>query len=162
MSTHDESDVPAASGDHGIRAAQYVRTARRMRASTERQPSSIENQTAVIHDYARQHGFVIVKTYMDEGKSGSRIEGRDAMKRLLEDVRSGQAAFQAVLVQDTSRWGRFLNRYSRSRGANLGNLYKGASMPIVLTDAVLARMPYEEYRRVVAVGQEEASDLDSA
>ena len=107
MSTHDESDVPAASGDHGIRAAQYVRTARRMRTSTERQPSSIENQTAVIHDYARQHGFVIVKTYMDEGKSGSRIEGRDALKRLLEDVRSGQAAFQAVLVQDTSRWGRF-------------------------------------------------------
>ena len=107
MSTYDESDVPAASGGHGIRAAQYVRTAQCIRASTERQPSSIENQTAVIHDYARQHGFVVVKTYMDEGKSGSRIEGRDALKRLLEDVRSGQAAFQAVLVQDTSRWGRF-------------------------------------------------------
>jgi DNA invertase Pin-like site-specific DNA recombinase len=107
MSTHDESHTPVASGGHGIRAAQYVRAAQSIRTSTERQPSSIESQIAVIHDYAKQHGFVIVKTYIDKGKSGSHIEERDAMKRLLEDVHSDQAEFQAILVQDNSRWGRF-------------------------------------------------------
>ena len=55
-----------------------------------------------------------------------------------------------------------LNHYSRSRGAKMGNLYKGASMPTVFSNALVARMPHEQYRRAVAIGQEEASDLDSA
>src|SRR5712672_3563506 len=49
----------------------------------------------------------IVRTYADAGKSGLRIDGRDAVKQLLQDVESGKADFNAILVYDVSRWGRF-------------------------------------------------------
>jgi DNA invertase Pin-like site-specific DNA recombinase len=59
------------------RAAQYVRM------STEHQRYSTENQ------------------------GGLRIDGRDALKRLIEDVQAGKADFTSILVYDVSRWGRF-------------------------------------------------------
>ena len=49
----------------------------------------------------------IVRTYADEGKSGLRIEGRDTLKQLIETVTAGKADFEAILVYDVSRWGRF-------------------------------------------------------
>jgi DNA invertase Pin-like site-specific DNA recombinase len=63
--------------------------------------------SALIRDYAERRGFEIVRTYADEGKSGLRLDGRDALKRLIEDVESGAADFTAILVYDVSRWGRF-------------------------------------------------------
>jgi DNA invertase Pin-like site-specific DNA recombinase len=48
-----------------------------------------------------------VRTYADNGKSGLRIDGRDALKRLLTDVESKSPGFKAILVYDVSRWGRF-------------------------------------------------------
>src|SRR3954463_7406127 len=84
-----------------IRAAQYIRM------STEHQQYSTENQADVIRDYAGKRGYEIVKTYADAGKSGLRIEGRDSLKRLLDDVQSGRADFKTILVYDISRWGRF-------------------------------------------------------
>ena len=83
------------------RAAQYIRM------STEHQQYSTHNQADVIGEYATTRGFEIVKTYADEGKSGLRIEGRAALTALLSDVDSGNAEFEAVLVYDISRWGRF-------------------------------------------------------
>ena len=84
-----------------VRAAQYVRM------STEHQRYSTENQSEVIAQYAAQHGFNIVRTYADNGKSGLRIEGRAALRQLIADVESGCAGFQAIFVYDVSRWGRF-------------------------------------------------------
>ena len=83
------------------RAAEYVRM------STEHQKYSTDNQSAEIHTYAERRGFEIVRTYADEGKSGLRIDGRDSFQRLLADIQSGNADFEAVLVYDVSRWGRF-------------------------------------------------------
>jgi DNA invertase Pin-like site-specific DNA recombinase len=83
------------------RAAQYVRM------STEHQRYSTENQSAAILEYATRFGLEIVRTYADEGKSGLRIEGREALKRLIEDVQCGNAEFSTILVYDVSRWGRF-------------------------------------------------------
>ncbi len=51
--------------------------------------------------------MIIVRTYTDAGKSGLRIDGRDALKELIRDVENGQADFCAILVYDVSRWGRF-------------------------------------------------------
>jgi DNA invertase Pin-like site-specific DNA recombinase len=82
-------------------AAEYVRM------STEHQQYSTENQQKVIRDYARNRGMAIVRTYTDAGKSGLRIDGRDALKQLIQDVESGRADFKAILVYDVSRWGRF-------------------------------------------------------
>ena len=83
------------------RAAEYVRM------STDHQRYSTENQGVVIRKYAESHGFEIVRTYADEGKSGLIIGGRDAFQRLLEDVQNGHADYTAVLVYDITRWGRF-------------------------------------------------------
>lgn len=83
------------------RAAQYVRM------STEHQKYSTENQAEAIRLYAERRGFEIVRTYADEGKSGLRLDGREALQRLLADVESGLADFEAILVYDVSRWGRF-------------------------------------------------------
>src|SRR5438876_10987321 len=84
-----------------IRAAEYVRM------STEHQRYSTENQGEIIRRYAEQRGFTLVRTYEDSGKSGLRLDGRDALKTLIADVRSGAADFNAILVYDVSRWGRF-------------------------------------------------------
>lgn len=84
-----------------VRAAQYVRM------STEHQQYSTENQAHAIRQYADRHGLEIVRTYADEGRSGLRIEGRDALQGLIADVESGAADFTTILVYDVSRWGRF-------------------------------------------------------
>jgi DNA invertase Pin-like site-specific DNA recombinase len=84
-----------------IRAVEYVRM------STEHQQYSTENQREVIRKYAEQRGMVIMRTYTDAGKSGLRIDGRDALKQLIHDVETSKADFSAILVYDVSRWGRF-------------------------------------------------------
>ncbi len=83
------------------RAAQYVRM------STDLQRYSTQNQAAAIATYAAEHNLTIVRTYADEGESGLRIRNRVALMELLEDVHSGRADFQHILVYDVSRWGRF-------------------------------------------------------
>src|ERR1035441_8379619 len=83
------------------RAAEYVRM------STEHQQYSTENQSEVIRQYSENRGMAIVRTYTDAGKSGLRIEGRDALKQLIHDVENGKADFSDILVYDVSRWGRF-------------------------------------------------------
>ena len=75
--------------------------------STEHQKYSTENQADVILEYANRRGIEIIRTYADEGKSGLKIAGRDALKRLIADVESGAANFDTILVYDVSRWGRF-------------------------------------------------------
>jgi DNA invertase Pin-like site-specific DNA recombinase len=75
--------------------------------STDHQRYSTENQADAIRQYAVSRGFAIVRTYADEGKSGLSIDGRDALKRLIDDVTAGQCGFDAILVYDVSRWGRF-------------------------------------------------------
>jgi DNA invertase Pin-like site-specific DNA recombinase len=93
--------TPATGGRPLGRAAQYVRM------STEHQRYSTENQSDAIRQYAEQRGLEVVRTYADEGKSGLRLDGRDALKRLIGDVQNSKADFTTILVYDISRWGRF-------------------------------------------------------
>lgn len=95
------SQHQATTTTHPARAAQYLR------ASTEHQRYSTENQLMAIAAFAHQRHYEVVATYCDEGRSGLTIEGRDALQRLINDVQSGSADFSAVLVLDISRWGRF-------------------------------------------------------
>jgi DNA invertase Pin-like site-specific DNA recombinase len=103
MNASDTDPAPggAMGSDDRIRAVEYVRM------STEHQKYSTENQSVAIAKYAEGHGMRIVRTYADDGKSGLRIDGRNALKRLIADVESGNADFEAILVYDVSRWGRF-------------------------------------------------------
>ncbi|MHC2146494.1 recombinase family protein [Pseudomonas sp. 210_17 TE3656] len=86
--------------DPGLAAA-YVRM------STEHQQYSTENQLDTIKLYAAAHSLEIVKIYTDAGKSGLRLEGRDALIQLFTDVEGDQVGFSTILVYDVSRWGRF-------------------------------------------------------
>lgn len=78
-----------------------------VRMSTEHQQYSTENQADVIREYAARRGLEITETFADAGKSGLRLDGRDALKRLIEHVQTGAAQFRSILVYDVSRWGRF-------------------------------------------------------
>ena len=55
-------------------------------------------------DLSTQHAFVLGA---DAGKSGLRIEGRESLQQLIQDVQDGTADFEVILVYDVSRWGRF-------------------------------------------------------
>jgi DNA invertase Pin-like site-specific DNA recombinase len=83
------------------RAAMYVRM------STEHQQYSTENQADVIRKYADRKNLAIVKTFGDHGRSGLTLSGRSGLRQLLQEVQSGAADFEAILVYDVSRWGRF-------------------------------------------------------
>jgi DNA invertase Pin-like site-specific DNA recombinase len=85
----------------GLRAAQYVRM------STYQQKYSIENQAAAIAAYASERKIEIVKTYVDKGRSGLRINSRKDLQKLIGDVQERKADFDVILVYDVSRWGRF-------------------------------------------------------
>ena len=100
MQANEPSSSPSGS-EPVYRAAQYVRM------STEHQQYSTENQGDKIREYAARRNIEIVRTYADEGKSGLRINGRQALQQLIADVQSGKADFQIILVYDVSRWGRF-------------------------------------------------------
>src|SRR5580658_9064948 len=84
-----------------------LRAAKYMRMSTEHEQYSIANQSAAMQEYANGHSMEIVRTYVDRGKSGLHIKGRDGLKDLLQTVESRAADFNVVLVYDVSRWGRF-------------------------------------------------------
>jgi DNA invertase Pin-like site-specific DNA recombinase len=82
-------------------AAQYLRM------STDHQQYSTLNQSAAIALYAAAHNLGIVRSFVDEGKSGTSIKRREGLQELLRVVESGGADFTNVLVYDVSRWGRF-------------------------------------------------------
>jgi DNA invertase Pin-like site-specific DNA recombinase len=98
---HGGSDHDRVEDGVAGRAAEYVRM------STEHQQYSTENQSDAIRAYAAKRGLVVVKTYADAGKSGLRLDGRDALKQLIQDVQLRRCDFQTVIVYDVSRWGRF-------------------------------------------------------
>jgi DNA invertase Pin-like site-specific DNA recombinase len=95
------------SGEPLSQSAKTARAAEYVRMSTDHQKYSTNNQADAIRRYALARGFEIVRTYADEGKSGLKIDGRDALKRLIDDVTGGRADFEAILAYDVSRWGRF-------------------------------------------------------
>ncbi len=104
-----------------IPAAQYLRMSR------EDQQYSIPNQEAAIQTYAKSHGYVVVSTYRDAGKSGIEVKHRPGLRRLLSDVMTGQAQYRAILVYDVSRWGRFQDV---DEAAHYEFLCKSAGVPV--------------------------------
>ena len=84
-----------------LRAAQYLRM------STDYQQYSLVNQAAAISLYAAAHNFMIVRSYVDPGRSGVTIKSRPSLQELIRTVQCGRADFDCILVYDVSRWGRF-------------------------------------------------------
>ena len=75
--------------------------------STEHQRYSTDNQMAVIERYAADNDMELVATYSDEARSGLRYDTRPGMRQMLADAQRADSGFDAILVYDISRWGRF-------------------------------------------------------
>lgn len=83
------------------RVAEYLRT------STREQPHSMDTQREAIRRYACTYGYEIVRTYADHGRSGLTLSKRPGFCAVLQDIACGDADYEAVLVFDVTRWGRF-------------------------------------------------------
>lgn len=88
-------------GEDAISAALYVR------ASTEMQVYSTENQKEALQRYAAGHNYRVVRIYEDDGRSGLTLSGRPGLSRLLQAALADECPFAVLLVYDISRWGRF-------------------------------------------------------
>jgi len=79
-----------------------------IRVSSERQVKgySLDGQKRYLTDCAERQGMVVLKTYIEEGKSGKSIEGRTAFQEMLDDIKSGEMQIDYVLVFKLSRFGR--------------------------------------------------------
>ena len=82
-----------------IPAAAYARY-----SSDKQNPSTIDAQLAAIQEYAQRNGYVIVRIYKDEAKSGTTDVGRDDFLRMIDDSANGD--FKAVIVYMVDRFSR--------------------------------------------------------
>lgn len=72
------------------------------------QDGKVANQRFALLAYARRHRMSIIKEYIDPGKSGVSAKRRKGLLALIHDVTSSEGVdFEAVLVYDVTRWGRF-------------------------------------------------------
>jgi len=73
------------------------------RVSTDKQKAkqTIDSQLSTLPKYAEENDYKVVETYVDDGLSGSTIQGRPAFSQLLEDCAKG--IFQAILVVEHNR-----------------------------------------------------------
>lgn len=98
-----------------------------LRVSLERQIEgySLEGQKRYLKEWAEFEGMTVIDTYVDAGKSGKSISGRDEFQRMLNDIATRQIDVDYVIVFKLSRFGRnakdVLNSLSQLQryGANL-------------------------------------------
>src|SRR5216684_3436864 len=107
--------------DFLIPVAQYLRM------STEHQQYSLDGQRTAIQTYAEAHGFSVVQTYTDGAKSGVVLKRRNGLRQLLQDVMGGKPPYNAILVYDVSRWGRFQDA---DEAAHYEFVCKSAGIPV--------------------------------
>lgn len=79
-----------------------------LRVSLERQVEgySLEGQKRYLKDWAEFEGMAVVDTYVDAGKSGKSISGRDEFQRMLDDISTRRIDIDYVIVFKLSRFGR--------------------------------------------------------
>ena len=83
-----------------IEAVGYLRLSR---DDGEEESTSITNQRAIIEDWAKQHGFVITKWYIDDGYSGYSMNRPD-FNELKQDLNDGHV--DVIIAKHLSRIGR--------------------------------------------------------
>jgi DNA invertase Pin-like site-specific DNA recombinase len=69
----------------------------------QHESASVENQKAILREYAHLRGWNIFQTYADDGFSGGNYE-RPAFNEMIEDAKAG--LINLILVKDLSRLGR--------------------------------------------------------
>ena len=94
-----------------IKAVFYARVS----TEEEKQVNALQKQVEECRDCIKAQGWDLVDEYIDEGKSGTKIKGRDEYKRLLEDLESSR--FEIIVIKSQDRlmrnvkdWYIFLDR----------------------------------------------------
>lgn len=79
-----------------------------IRVSSERQVQgySLEGQKRYLKEWAEFEGMRVCGIYVEPGKSGKSISGREVFQRMLEDISTGQIGIDYVIVFKLSRFGR--------------------------------------------------------
>lgn len=65
--------------------------------------ASIFNQRKFLLKYAKEHGFTVMREYVDDGFSGTTFD-RPGFKQMIADVEAGE--INLILTKDLSRLGR--------------------------------------------------------
>ena len=76
-----------------------------LRRSTDRQETSIQDQRAELTRYAGDHGYEILREYVDDAISGDRTEDRVGFLTMRDDA--ADRKFSTVICWDQDRFGRF-------------------------------------------------------
>ena len=93
------------------RAAAYLRLSRQdQEKEGDKDSESIENQRCMIREYAKAHGYEIVKEYADEDYSGL-TDQRPAFQQMLRAARKGM--FEVILAKSQSRFSRNMRDIER-------------------------------------------------
>ena len=89
-----------------------TRVALYARVSTDaqvRDGDSIQAQLSALREYSKKNGYEIVGEYIDDGISGTLLNERDELQRLLDDVRSGK--IDLLIFTKLDRYFRNLKHY---------------------------------------------------
>lgn len=76
------------------------------RASTDHQEYSVNDQLKYIKDWAKHHGYKIVKVYIDDGISGAFVSKRPGFLSMIEDVTTDLSGAKVLLIWDSYRFAR--------------------------------------------------------
>jgi DNA invertase Pin-like site-specific DNA recombinase len=117
------------------------------RFSDDRQENSISRQRSQVEPYAAKNGYIIVKTYSDEGIPGDEEKRRKGFMQMMADAQQGR--FAVILCDDRDRLGRWDSITSgyyvyqlRSAGVRLETVAQGRikwdDFASRIVDAVLA------------------------
>jgi len=101
-----------------------------LRMSTEMQTYSLQYQAAANAAFAEAQGWRIVRTFEDPGVSGLTLNARPGLRSLLADVLGGEPGYDAILVYDVSRWGRFQDL---DQGAHYEFVCREAGVEVIYT-----------------------------
>ncbi len=140
-----------------------------IRVSSERQVQgfSLDGQKRELIDYAKTKGLEVAEIYVEEGKSGKSIEGRDQFQRMMYDVTRQDSEVGFILVFKLSRFGRntrdilnslnILNKYginllTKEEGIDSSNNMGGLMITILGT---VAEMERENIITQTMLGREE-------
>ena len=86
--------------DKPLRVGGYCRTS----GEGQRDNTSIPEQKTGIEAKCRAEGWILVRFYVDECKSGAKTAGRDAFNRMVRDAQAGE--LDIIVPYDNTRFGR--------------------------------------------------------
>lgn len=140
-----------------------------IRVSSERQVQgySLEGQKRYLKEWAEFEGMSVSEIYVEPGKSGKSITGREVFQKMLDDISTGNVDADYVVVFKLSRFGRnakdilnsltFIQRYGVNLICKEDGLDSGTSMGkmmITILGAV-AEMERENILAQTMLGREE-------